>query len=401
MFRIRMMTLCVVFLALILALPTALSAQDVQPTIMISLPAEGEVVSATSVTVNGTATALPENTVVVQAVSIDGAIFGQEIATVNAEAGGSGDWQVALQLRTAPGTPGQIVAFATSPESGTPIASAAVNVVFGAAPDEPAAPTTEPQPELPIAPTQEPEPELPVEPTEEPEPELPVAPTEEPEPELPIAPTVEPDAATIKIRIPQEGEVVSPVEIVLVGDGEGLPENNVAVRAVTDAGDTVGQGTATVDAPLGQAGEWRTSIFVNVEPGTTGRIVALAPSPADGTIVAQDSIQVTYGQAVPEITPTPTPLPPVDASLTIEIPLDGEVVSPNEVVVLGTGVGLPENNVVVRAVDDRDNVLDEQVATVDADLGQEGEWRVTLKPDVASRCTRSHPRVFSVAGRWL
>ena len=368
-------------------------AQETAPSITLTAPADGATVSPSVVTVTGTGAALPENNVVVQAVGDDGTVFGQAATVVDAELGGTGDWQVDLPVRVAPGTSGMIVAFSTSPADGSRVASASVQVTFG---EEPAPePTEPPAPEPTEPPAPEPtEPPAP-EPTEPPAPE----PTEPPAPEPTATDAPEPPAAAaLTIDAPGEGETVSPVEVVVVGTGQALPENNVVVQAVTEDGVRVGVGVATVDAPLGGTGEWRTTLALNVAPGTAGRIVAFAPSPADGSILAEATVDVQFGDAGPAPTPTatatetpsatatPTPAP-VQAALSIEIPLNGEVVSTAEIVVVGRGRALPENNVVVRAVDRDGRVLAETATIVDAEVGGEGEWRTTLRPDV-TRGTR-------------
>lgn len=369
-------------LALLLLWSGNIAAQDLTPAITITTPAEGETVSSSVVVVTGTGVALPENNVVVQAMGADGTIFGQAVTTVNADLGGAGDWQVELRLRAAPGAPGSIVAYSTSPADGTEVASAVVNVTFGGEPapepTEPPAPepTEPPAPEPTEPPAPEPtEPPGP-EPTEPPAPE----PTEPPGPEPTVSPTPEgPETAALTIDIPVEDETVSNVEVVVVGTGQALPENNVVIQAIADDGSRVGVTVATVDAPLGGAGEWRATLALDVAPGTSGRIVAFAPSPADGSILAEASVDVRFGQAGPEPTPTPAPVQP---AVSIEIPVNGEVVSPVEVVVVGRGFALPENNVVVQARDRQGRVLAEQATIVDAPLGGEGEWRVSLRPSV-------------------
>ena len=308
------------------------------PAISINIPVEGEVTSAVEVVVVGVAQALPENNVVVQAKDASGRVLDGQPTTVRAPLGEAGEWRTTLQPNVEPGTPGIIEAFSQSPASGEIIAHDMVSVIFGSA-----SPTPEPTP----------------------------VPTEAP-----------PVQAAIHIRIPVEGEVTSPVEVVVVGDGVALPENNVVVQALDDAGAILDQSATTVSAPLGGAGEWRAILRPDVEPGTTGSIVAFASSPATGQTVAEDTVNVTYGTALPQPTPTPPP-PPVRAMIEINIPVNGETTSNQEVVVAGIGSGLPENNVIVEALDSRGRTLDKRATTVDADLGGEGEWRISVYPNVA------------------
>ncbi len=302
----------------------------VQPSIRIDIPVTGETVSAAEVVVVGTGMALPENNVVVQAQDTNGRVVAEESTIVDAPLGGMGEWRVTLRPNLPPGTIGTLFAFATSPADGRIVASDSINVTFG-----------------------------------------------EVEPE----PTPPPVEATIIINIPQPGEVVSPVEVVVVGTGAGLPENNVVVQALDSRGRVLAEAATTVDAELGGAGEWRVTLQPDAVPGTPGRIFAFAQSPADGRIIASDSANISYGSG-----PSPTP-PPAQPEITINIPSNGETVSPAEVVVVGIGTALPENNVVVRALDSSGRILAEAATVVDADLGGSGEWRVTLRPNAVSGST--------------
>ena len=143
---------------------------------------------------------------------------------------------------------------------------------------------------------QEPLPVQPIEPVPLPDsmPEQPI------EPDSPVVP------AQITIDIPVPGEIVSPVEVVVMGTGTALPENNVVVQAISDDGMVLDKVAATVAAPLGGTGKWRASMAPGVEPGTRGRIYAFAASPADGSILADASVNVTFGRAE-----APTPVPTV------------------------------------------------------------------------------------------
>jgi hypothetical protein len=82
---------------------------------------------------------------------------------------------------------------------------------------------------------------------------------------------------------------------------------------------------------------------INTEPGMAGRIRAFSPSPADNSVVAEAVVEVSLGQteAVPvfvEITrPAQNDVLDISRSVTVE----------------GVGSGLPENNVVVQAIDER------------------------------------------------
>ncbi|MCB0131794.1 MAG: hypothetical protein KDD78_13130, partial [Caldilineaceae bacterium] len=288
----RMSGFLMILVSLLLVAPSAW-AQDTPPAIDILTPTEGEIVSPSQVVVTGTGSALPENSVIVQALGDDGVIFGQDVVTVDAELGATGPWEATLRLRVPPGETGRIAAFATSPTDGSRIALDTIAVTFGGdGADNGGEPEATAEPEA----TDEPLPE----PTQLPEPE----PTEVPRPE----PTTLPEnLPSLSISIPVAGEMVSPVEVVVVGQGSDLPENNVVVQALTDDGVLVGQEATTVDADLGGSGEWRATVALRVPPGTTGRLIAIAPSPLDGSILAQAAVDVIYGEGAPEATATPVP----------------------------------------------------------------------------------------------
>ncbi|GMR10092.1 MAG: hypothetical protein BMS9Abin28_0913 [Anaerolineae bacterium] len=76
-------------------------------------------------------------------------------------------------------------------------------------------------------------------------------------------------------------------------------------------------------------------------------------------------------------------------ALGIIQPPDGATLAtPSSIGVTGTGVGLPENNVVVQATDSSGNVLAEQATIVNAsELGGSGTWSVTLSVSVSAGTT--------------
>ena len=119
----------------------------------------------------------------------------------------------------------------------------------------------------------------------------------------------------ITIDEPANGAVVDiAAPITVRGPGEGLPEGNVVVEALDGAGNVLTTQPTTVtasDAGTGGAGPWSVQLTVDVPSGTAGSIRAFSPSPADGSILADVSVAVIYGEAPP----------PAQASITIDIPL--------------------------------------------------------------------------------
>jgi uncharacterized lipoprotein YbaY len=103
--------------------------------ITIHEPSQGAVVDTFSpVTVTGEAGGLFEGNLVIQALNVAGTVLAQQPTTIDspeAGTGGSGSWSVDLDIIAPPGTQGKISAFSTSPEDGSKIASAEVDVTFG------------------------------------------------------------------------------------------------------------------------------------------------------------------------------------------------------------------------------------------------------------------------------
>ena len=88
-------------------------------------------------------------------------------------------------------------------------------------------------------------------------------------------------------------------------------------------------------------------------------------------------------------------MPPTVADITIASPRNGAVIGATTVDVAGTGVALPENNVVVQVIDRTGTVLAQEATTADAPLGGTGPWSVTLtytaEPGESGRITAFAP----------
>ena len=198
---------------------------------------------------------------------------------------------------------------------------------------------------------------------------------ETPVPTQPPAATVAPGQAMIAITEPDQGQVVDISHAVKVqGKGVGLTEGNVVIEAVDWQDNVLDRQPTTLQGPdvgTGGEGTWSVELTIKVEPDTAGTIRAYSPSPADGSIIAEDSVEVSLGQT-----------PAVEAYIKIETPSQGttlEVSSP--IRVSGTGAGLPEGNLVVVAVDESGDVLAEQPVTLqgpDVGTGGAGTWSVEL-----------------------
>ncbi|HUV92672.1 MAG TPA: YbaY family lipoprotein [Anaerolineales bacterium] len=186
--------------------------------------------------------------------------------------------------------------------------------------------------------------------------------------------------AFITIVQPIPGAVLGvPQPVQISGMGGGLFEGTVVVQALDAGGNVLAEQPTMINAPnagLGEAGPWSVQLSVASEPGTIGKIYAFSPSPADGSIMAASSVNVTYGEGAA-----------VESFIKITEPTDGTIISGNPVTVIGMGGGLFEGNVVVQALDNNNNVLAEEAAIIDspdAGVGGQGPWtvqlHVTVKP---------------------
>ena len=103
--------------------------------------------------------------------------------------------------------------------------------------------------------------------------------------------------AGITILSPQPNDVVQVANLAVAGTAIGLPEGNVVVRALDAQGNILAEQPTVVDPTTGA---WQAILNPQVEAGTQGAIYAYSPSPADGTIVAEATIPVLFGQPAPE-----------------------------------------------------------------------------------------------------
>ena len=297
-----------------------------QPFITITEPPSGALLEIVNpITVKGTGASLPEDSLVVQALDASGNVLAQQPTTIqspDASTGGSGLWSVQLQVATQPGTMGSIRAFSKSPQDDSLIAEARIQVTFGKTPDI--------QPYITIS---------------------------------------EPIAGAVL-------DITNPITV--KGMGRALPEGNVIVTALDGGGNVLAQQSTTIQSPdagTGGEGPWSVLLTVSATPGTPGSIRAYSTSPADGSTIAESSVQVTYGQT-----------PAVQPFITITQPTSSTVLDiANPFTVSGMAGGLFEGNVVVQALDGNGSVLDEQATIIqspDAGIGGQGPWETQLSVSV-------------------
>ncbi|MEA1978425.1 MAG: Gmad2 immunoglobulin-like domain-containing protein [Chloroflexota bacterium] len=212
-----------------------------------------------------------------------------------------------------------------------------------------------------------------------------------PAPEAPVEPlpTEAPPAATEPgaTEAPPEGEMlftiiqpgngtdwnlVEPIEV--TGSAAGMPNDQVLIFAIDGDLNILGESTATLGAP-----------DANGLSTYTGTLWAFAPVKTDGKIVAgglYDDGSIA-GSAGVFVTMIPAP------AIAIVEPLDGAMIpDPTSFTVSGTGVGLPENILVVQATSSDGTVLAEATTTLNSsELGGAGPWSAQLSVVVPAGTT--------------
>jgi heat shock protein HslJ len=186
---------------------------------------------------------------------------------------------------------------------------------------------------------------------------------------------VQPIEAYISISEPVQGAILDIAEpIAVLGTGAGLFEGNVVVQVIDRDGNILAQEPTTLqgpDAGTGGEGTWRVQLSVETQPGMAGQIRAFSPSPRDGSVMAEDVVNVSLGRT-----------PAVQAYIQIDEPVSGQTLDiADPITIRGKGAGLPEGNVVVQALDRDGNELASQPTILqgpDVGTGGEGTWQVQL-----------------------
>lgn len=188
------------------------------------------------------------------------------------------------------------------------------------------------------------------------------------------SPLIEPGPDVVVVfEEPSQNASLDVLQAVMVtGYTEDAPEGNTLVRALDNNGDVIDEQLVEVTAETaGRHNRWgwkATLDLSSVAPGTHGILFAYTVSPVDGRVAASASHNVVYGDVDTPVfisigSPQPYSLLPDDATFTVS----------------GRGAGLPENNVVVQALDINGLVLAESVSIVASpDVGGEGDWETTL-----------------------
>ncbi len=182
-----------------------------------------------------------------------------------------------------------------------------------------------------------------------------------------------PSQSSIAIDQPGQGATVDVSQALEVsGVGSGLFEGSVVLQAYDAQSNLLAEASTVIDSPdgaTGGSGPWSVTLNLSPPSDPEGLIFAFSTSPVDGSITASSSVEVAY------VDPSAG-----EPAIVIVTPNNGSTVDITEpITVAGGAVGLFENNVVVRALDETGKVLAEQATTVDvAEPGGAGGWTASL-----------------------
>ena len=225
------------------------SAPETTAFVDLTSPLDGSTLDANNaITVSGIA-AVQGGSLTVQAVDQAGAVLAQQTVVItgaNTAAGDPGTWIAQLFVNVPLTTAGRIRAYAVSTTDGSVSAEDSVGVTF----NKPTA----------------------------------------------IQPY-------IKIQQPAiDSQLDTSAPIVVTGDAAGLFEGGLVVQALDQNGAVLAQAPTTINAPaggLGMAGQWSVSLTVQgAVSGSPGQIYAFSKSPVDGSVIAQDRVNVKYTTSV-------------------------------------------------------------------------------------------------------
>lgn len=275
--------------------------QPTEPSLVITSPAENAALNtAAPITVSGTGSGLFENSLILRVLDNEGRVLLEQPATIPA---GQTVWSINVNIPALSGTRGVLYAYSVSPVDGSVVLADAVNVIFGAA--------------------------------------------------------ASPTFVTISDPLPYS-TIVDPASFKVSGQGGGLFENNVVVRALDSAGNVLAEEpTIAMTNEVGGTGPWEITLSLNVTPGTRGVIEAFSTSAEDGSINALARIPVLFGQPEPggPFVLISAPLP--NSPITVE----------RGAAVTGYAGGLPVNNVTVQIIDAAGSILASRTVTVDSETG--------------------------------
>jgi hypothetical protein len=108
----------------------------------------------------------------------------------------------------------------------------------------------------------------------------------------------------VTITSPTPNETVAVSGFTVTGTGKGLFENNVVVEVIDAEANVIFEApTLLITEEVGGAGTWTLDVVLDdpaLEAGALGSIHAYATSPADGTIWAEDTVNVVFSPQAAE-----------------------------------------------------------------------------------------------------
>lgn len=180
----------------------------------------------------------------------------------------------------------------------------------------------------------------------------------------------EDEAPFISIDSPQAHSGVDGNTFTVSGEGAGLFEGNVIVEVTGPMGETLlSEPTTLVTDEVGGRGAWSFDVSLDsITDVTAVRVRAYSTSPRDGSVIAQDSLQLNLNSAFGL------------RFIEITSPARNEAVSTTPLLIEGTGGAIFENNVTIQVLDRiNGEILSETFATIETDeIAGIGPWSTTL-----------------------
>lgn len=180
------------------------------------------------------------------------------------------------------------------------------------------------------------------------------------------ASTPDPMAGTVTLDSPPDGAVIYASALGVSGTLADVAAKPLLVRLIKPDGGVIAQ--ARVEA---QQGEWSTEIIHGYTGEPTRVTVEVLPAQAvEAGILASSGIIVASLSERPD-----------GAFINVVLPQDGTEIGGDEVLVMGTASGFPQNQLLVELVDSSGIVLDFETVTLRSRYAiDEIPWELSLTP---------------------
>jgi hypothetical protein len=191
----------------------------------------------------------------------------------------------------------------------------------------------------------------------------------------PAATPERPEEAILLLEPGPGSRVTSPIRVSGVADPTF--EQNLVVRIVSADGEELAQTPTTIQADVGQRGEFEVEIPLDLSEEANIFIQVYSTSARDGGTLHLASTGVTFTPTGPEDIVTRQPEP---EQIAIFQPMPGETVSGGVAHVEGFGLASFEQNLVIEVQDAQGNVIGSQPVIVEApDLGFPGSFSADVE----------------------